>query len=252
MEQKKIMPNRWGIWDWPLLIEHLEKMALEGWLLTDYHEKTLEFVSAEPRRIHYDIMFFPDYNYDFSDIPPKLEQMWEIAEMDGWKHITKNYYVQVFYNEQPDPVSLHSDAVVTLNGFDGLVKKKFVTVWRRAAVAAFVLLVAFCVWLVVSALVFSQTGETNFMQFAVLSMGSVLVPYMVIQLGYHCFRIHSYKKWLNYAYIAAQDDNQLIPPVSYSFAEKAHFAVSVVGGIIMVIQFAAFARIAFWLSFLGI
>lgn len=246
------MPNKWGIWNWPLLIEHLEKMALDGWLLVDYHEKTLEFIPTEPGRIHYDIMFFPEYNYNFNDIPPKLEQMWEIAEMDGWEHITKNYYVQVFYNKQTDPVSLHSDAIVTLNGFDELVKKRFVTKWKRAAIAATVVLAAFFVWLAVSAVAFSQTGETNFMQFAVLSIGSVLVPYMIMQIGYHCFRLHSYKKWLDYAHTIAQEDNLLAAPVSYNFAEKAHFAISVAGGIIMIIQFAAFISIACWLSFLGI
>lgn len=251
MKQKKTMPNKWGIWDWPLLIEHLEDMALQGWLLENYHEKTLEFVQIEPRQIHYDIMFFPDYNYDFNDIPPKLEQMWEFAELDGWKHITKNYYIQVFYNEQTDPASLHSDAVAALNGFDGLVKKKFLARWRRGAVAAAVVLMAFLVWLVVAAVVYSQTGETNFMHFALLSVGSVLVPYMIMQIGYHCFRLRSYKKWLSCARAVAQDDNQLAAPVSYKFAEKAHLALSVVGGIIMLIQLATFLHIAFWINFLG-
>ena len=60
-----------------------ENMALEGWLLECYHEKTLEFVPIEPKGIKYAVTFFKEYNADGFTPPENLVYMWQVCETDG-------------------------------------------------------------------------------------------------------------------------------------------------------------------------
>ncbi len=108
-------------------------MALEGWRLAEYHEKTLEFVPTEPRNIKYAVTFFPDYDFLDPNPPEKLEKLWAFCEESGWRHITDNASMQVFCNDREKPVPLHTDAVVQLENFHSMINASKLKLWRQEA-----------------------------------------------------------------------------------------------------------------------
>jgi len=223
--QKKTIPNRWGIWDWPLLIEKLEEMAIEGWLLAEYHEKTLEFVSTEPRKIKYAVTFFKDYNADGHTPPEDLVYMWQLCETDGWKNITQNNYIQIFYNENPEAEPFHTDVEVQLFNFNGMIESSLVERWKYNAflVAVFALIyLGSRVPKLIKA--FSHPGDkATLMVFLV-----ILGVFLLYELVYSIFRWHKYKQWHRIAKVYAQQDNVFMAPYENPFYDKLNFVVTVI------------------------
>ena len=224
MEQKKIMPNRWGIWDWPLLIEHLEKMALEGWLLTDYHEKTLEFEAVQPKKIKYAVTFFKDYNPDGYTPPEDLVYMWQLCETDGWKNITRNSYIQIFYNENPDAPPFHTDAVVQYENFNGMIEASFVQKWKYNAYLIFVFSAIYLGGRVPRLIkAFSEMGDRATLTVFLV----ILVVFLLYEMLYSLFRWHKYSQWRRIAKVYAEEDDIFMAPFDSPFYDKLNFAVTV-------------------------
>ncbi len=225
MKQKKTMPNKWGIWDWPLLIEHLEDMALQGWLLEDYHEKTLKFVQIEPKRIKYAVTFFKEYNADGHTPPDDLVYMWQLCETDGWKNITRNNYIQIFYNEDSDAPPFHTDAEVQLFNFNGMIESSLVEKWKYNAL----LVAMFAVFYIGSRVprlvkAFTYPGDKATLMVFLVILGA----FLLYELLYSLFRWHKYKQWYRIAQVYAEEDNVFMPSYENPFYDKLNFAVTVV------------------------
>lgn len=223
-------------------------MALQGWQLVAYHEKTLEYVAAEPQQVHYDIIFFPDYVCG-GEISPKLEYLWAMAQMDGWQHITHNYDVQVFCNTQQNPQPLSTDAAVWLENFHGLASKKYVKKWRGIAIAA---VAALAVYIAVFAALYiaaAQSGNSSLLLVMLFSTGWLFVPYMMFQAGYHLYRLTVYRKWHKCAVISACEDNSVPMIQNIGFLEKANKIISIIVFIILIDQISSFVLMSYWASF---
>lgn len=223
-------------------------MAAEGWLLTGYHEKILEFEQTEPQKLHFAVSFFPDYVAGVSQPPEKLEKLWEFAQMDGWQHITGNYHTQVFFNTAENPVPLHTDATVQLENYDSIIKKQYLKKWKICAGLSAAAYLVFAVLLLVNLIPYISTQHMTFPLYALLSVRQTFLPYTLGEFIYNIVKIVRYKKWLKKSAQSAKDANAFIPLTANNFSDKINVVVSAVIIISLFIQIFSFVRMSAFMS----
>ena len=122
--------NRFTLWEYPHLTEHLEYMAQNGWMLTAYNDAELSYKKCQPKRVHFAVTFFPEYDFLDPDVPESLQSLWSFCEENGWQHITDSASMQIFCNHRENPVPLHTDAVVQLENFHAMIDISKLKNWR--------------------------------------------------------------------------------------------------------------------------
>ena len=130
MEQYK-EKNSFTLWQYPLLVSHLEEMAQKGLMLSECDGTELIYDRCAPQNVYFAVTFFPAYDFLDPVPPPSLERLWAFCEESGWQHITGNASMQIFYNTQPNPVPLNTDAAVQLHNFDAMMQAERVKQWKQ-------------------------------------------------------------------------------------------------------------------------
>lgn len=116
---------------------YLEKMAAKGWML----EKIgmfLKFRRTEPKKVHFAVTYFPDASqYDPHPSEKQLE-LEEFCAMAGWKKVASSAQMQIFCNEEENPVPLETDALTQIDNIHAAVKKDFLK--------SYLLFIALALW----------------------------------------------------------------------------------------------------------
>lgn len=216
--------NIFSLWQYPQLIVHLEEMAQKGYMLCQADSTELVYDICPPQKVHFAITFFPDYDFLDSVPPPSLERLWAFCEESGWQHITDNSAMQIFYNTQPDPVPLQTDAVVQLENFNAMMQFERVKLWRQNTIINGCLLVFLAVLFIVM--------DT---QFTAVQTVRRVSPVMLLILArdFYTFvtdgaKLLNYNIWHKKAKQLAFDRNIFYPPKENISLKKTDTAVSAV------------------------
>lgn len=105
--------------------KRLEKRAAEGWRL----KKTgffWTYEEAEPKQIHYSIVFFPKTDQLEPEPSDSLVMMREYCERTGWKLAAEQGQMQIFCNEEPNPVPIETEAWIQVKNIHETMKKGIV------------------------------------------------------------------------------------------------------------------------------
>ena len=105
--------------------KRLERRALEGWRL-----KKIGFFwtyeESEPKQVHYSIVFFPKTNALEPEPSDSLVMMREYCERTGWKLVAEQGQMQVFCNEEANPVPIETEAWIQVKNIHETMKKGIV------------------------------------------------------------------------------------------------------------------------------
>ncbi len=103
--------------------KHLEKMAAEGWLLEKISAFRWTYRRIEPKKIHFSVSYYATIT-DFEPEPTEEQQAFnDFCEHSGWKLATQTVQMQVFYNENENPVPIETDPVLEVENIHRSVKK---------------------------------------------------------------------------------------------------------------------------------
>lgn len=103
--------------------KHLEKMASEGWLLEKMSAFRWTYRRIEPKKIHFSVSYYATIT-DFEPEPTEEQQAFnEFCEHSGWKLAASTMQMQVFYNENENPVPIETDPVLEVENIHRSVKK---------------------------------------------------------------------------------------------------------------------------------
>lgn len=213
--------NKFSLWQYPQLIAHFEEMAQKGYMLCEAGETELVYNICPPQKVHFAVTFFPDYDFLDPVPPPALEQLWEFCDQSGWQHITDNASMQIFYNTQPDPVPLQTDAVVQLDNFHAMMKADKVKNWKYNVIVG-----GITTLFIVTVMAFAAM-DGAFVQFI-----KRVSPVMLILFAKHFYTFLSDgAKWLSYhlwhkkAKQLATQQNIFYPPKENIALQKTDTAV---------------------------
>lgn len=97
-------------WDATGMETHLEQMAAKGWMLESVSGLLCwKYRRCEPQELHFSVLF--DTGDDVYQPQPTEHQgmLSAFCEHAGWHQVASNAEMQVFVNEQKDPVPIYTD-----------------------------------------------------------------------------------------------------------------------------------------------
>ncbi len=123
MKDVKHRMEVFSFWDKTGIERHLEKMAADGWLLDKMSALYWQYRRIEPKRIRFSISYYASIT-DFEPEPTEdVQEFNEFCEHSGWKLAASSVQMQVFYNENEDPVPIETDPVLELDNLHRYAKK---------------------------------------------------------------------------------------------------------------------------------
>lgn len=89
--------------------KHLEKMAQKGWMLEELTNWGWKYRAIQPQKLHFSVSFDTRAS-DFEPEPTEEQIMFqEFCRHSGWKLAAASGWMQVFYNEEEDPLPIQTD-----------------------------------------------------------------------------------------------------------------------------------------------
>jgi len=102
---------------------HFEKMAADGWLLEKLSPLYWQYRKIEPKKIRFSISYYASIT-DFEPEPTQEQREFnEFCEHSGWKLAASSLQMQVFYNEEADPIPIETDPILELENLHRYAKK---------------------------------------------------------------------------------------------------------------------------------
>lgn len=176
------------------IAEYLERMAARGWMLDKAGNAVWRFKKTEPRRLHMEVVFFPDASGFDPGPTPELRTMEEYCARDGWTLLAQWGQAQLFMNEREDPVPIETDPVTQVEILHKAMK-------RTMLPASFLLLGIILLQIGMLAVQFRQ-DPIGFLSNG-LQLG--MVPFWLMLLASQLYEIISYFLWLRRTRRAAED-----------------------------------------------
>lgn len=127
--------------------KHLEKMARKGWMVEELSSWGWKYRAIEPQKLHFYVSF--DTRASQFEPEPTEEQVTfqEFCARSGWKLAAFSGQVQIFYNEEEDPLPIQTDPEMEIR-MVGKLARRAVPLYIVFFVLGFLLGGGWCVSLV--------------------------------------------------------------------------------------------------------
>ncbi len=121
--------------------QHLEKMAARGWFLESIGTYFWKYRKEEPKKLHVSVVYVAEASaYDPAPTPGE-ELLEDLSAENGWKRVLSLGQMQIFCNEQENPVPLETDPVMQVESIHRAMKKHGIGgAWANLGCAIFILL----------------------------------------------------------------------------------------------------------------
>ena len=103
--------------------KRLEQRAAEGWRLTKAGTFYWTYEQAEPKQVHYSIVFFPKHDNLEPEPSDSLVMMREYCERTGWNLVAEQGQMQIFCSEEVNPVPIETEAWLQVKNIHETMKK---------------------------------------------------------------------------------------------------------------------------------
>ena len=104
---------------------HLMKMAQKGWLVEKLSNFGWTYRRIEPKKMTFYVSYFPKAS-EFDPEPTESQKMfYDFCEHTGWELAAASAQMQIFYNEQENPVPIETDPVVEVETIHRAAKRSF-------------------------------------------------------------------------------------------------------------------------------
>lgn len=117
---------------------HLEEMAAKGWMLESLGTYSWRYRRIEPKPLKFSVTYFPTASQFDSHPSAEQELFWAFCAEAGWELAASSAQVQIFCNEQENPIPLETDPV---SEYDTIRRSM-----KRGPLASYGLLLVLCVF----------------------------------------------------------------------------------------------------------
>ena len=102
---------------------HLEKRAAQGWLLERMSNLGWYYRRIEPRQIHFTVTYYLRASQFDPEPTEEQQEFHDFCLQSGWKLAATSGQMQVFYNEDPDPVPIDTEPSLELERIGKMMKR---------------------------------------------------------------------------------------------------------------------------------
>ena len=125
--------------------DYLEKQAQKGWLLEKITPLGWVFRNMEPKLLHFSVTYFPQASAFDPEPSENQKRFQDFCAHTGWVLAAANAQMQIFYNENENPIPIETDAAIEVETIHKAVKKSFLPA-QLALLALGILQGSFFVW----------------------------------------------------------------------------------------------------------
>lgn len=104
---------------------HLEKMAAKGWMLERVANYGWIYRRMEPRKLRFAVSYYPKASEYDPEYPDSQQTFHEFCAHTGWKLVCTTFQMQVFCNENEDPVPIETDPALEVETIHAAMMKHF-------------------------------------------------------------------------------------------------------------------------------
>ena len=125
MKELKRRLETFSFYDHTGIEKHLENMAEKGWLLSEINRFTWVYRRIEPKKLHFAVTYYPKAS-EFDPEPQEGQMIYQdYSAHTGWKFICSSAQMQIFCNEEENPIPLETDPSVEVQTIHKAAKKGF-------------------------------------------------------------------------------------------------------------------------------
>lgn len=104
---------------------HLEKMAAKGWMLERVANYGWIYRRIEPKKLHFAVSYYPKASEYDPEYPDDQQTFHEFCAHTGWKLVCTTFQMQVFCNENENPIPIETDPVLEVETIHAAMMKSF-------------------------------------------------------------------------------------------------------------------------------
>lgn len=138
MRKYKYMRAQFTFYDRTGIQRILEEKAEKGWLLDKVSNFGWRFRRIEPKKIHFAVTYFPPASAYDSRPSERQQDLIDFCDHSGWKLIATAAQMQIFCNEQENPVPIETDPVIELENIHKSAKKNYLPAYLSIGALALV------------------------------------------------------------------------------------------------------------------
>ena len=225
MRNKKRRVEFFSFYNHSSITAHLEKMARKGWMLEEIRNTTWIYRKIKPQKLHFAVSYYPKASEYDPEPAPEQRDFWDFCAHTGWSLACTSAQMQMFYNEQENPVPIDTDAELEVETIHK-------AVWKSYFPGQIVLLVMGMVILFFNLLIFLGNPIT-FLSSSGQIYG-VLCWLMVIIMT--ATELAAYARWHNKAMKAAEN-GIFLDTVNTTPIQLSGLAVVGIGAVYLVLSY---------------
>lgn len=184
MKKQKRRMEFISFYDHTGLETHFAKMAQKGWLIEKMSNFGWVYRAIKPKNLRFSVTYYAKASEFDPEPTPEQQTLHDYCAHTGWQLACTWFQMQVFYNEQEDPVPLDTDPVLEVENLHTACKN-FLTGHYLIAAMAIVLLGMF-IWRAVEDPIGILSSGTQLMSFSCLVL--MLLTSAVELVGYYSWR----------------------------------------------------------------
>ena len=104
---------------------HLEKMAEKGWMLERMANYGWIYTRIEPKKLHFAVSYYPKASDYDPEYPENQQTFHDFCAHTGWRLVCTSFQMQVFCNEQENPVPIETDPALEVETIHAAMMKNF-------------------------------------------------------------------------------------------------------------------------------
>ena len=233
MKETKRQFKIFSFFDFDGITAHLEKMAADGWMIEQNKNRYWVYRRTEPKKLKFAVTYFPKAS-DFDPRPTEeLQAFNEFCRQAGWKPAVSMAQMQIYYNENENPVPIETDPLVQINTIHRAMKRNFIPSYI-IMIAISVLVIAMFGMRVITNPVSALSSNSTL--FSIVAYG-VLLTMSVVELG----RYYSWRKKA----VARAESGYAIPSGKTAFVFQIVTLIMVIG-LMTVYLFSSISIISPW------
>lgn len=126
MKDTKRQFKMFSFFDFDGITAHMEKMAADGWMLEQSTNRYWIYRRTQPKKLKFAVTYFPQAS-EFDPHPTEeLQAFNEFCQSAGWKPAASMAQMQIFYNENENPIPIETDPMVQIDTIHKAMKKNFI------------------------------------------------------------------------------------------------------------------------------
>ena len=119
---RKTVWRHFNIYNRDGICKFLERQALKGWILDDFHGNFWHFRKEIPKKRHYSIVYMLKNIMTEDVFNQRVGEFQEFCRHAGWKCATANDYIRIYYNDQENPTPIETDPAADLDSMQKVVR----------------------------------------------------------------------------------------------------------------------------------